>query len=112
MSSLARLIETTLAIEEVAPSGSGNSSTIDLNWADKFSVQVVATVGDSIAQLKGSNDGVTWRQIGSDAPIAEGESCMFEQPNVAYRYAHITLVNDDAVDVSADCLVLVIGDSI
>lgn len=106
----ARIIEKTLAIEEVPTSESAPSDAVDLNGADKFSIQVVATVGDSIAHLEGSNDGENWTEIDDEA-VAEGASVMFEQPDCDYRYARINLENDDAVDVSADCLVLVIGDA-
>ncbi len=111
MSSLARLIETTIEIAEVAPAASSSTEAISLDQADKFSIQVVATIGDSIAHFEGSDDGDNWTEIDNDS-VAEGDSVMFEQPNVSYRWARITLENDDAVDVSADCLVLVIGDSI
>jgi hypothetical protein len=109
VSSLARLIEKTIEIAEVATTSS--TDAISLDQAEKFSIQVEATVGDSIAHLEGSNDGENWDEIDSFS-IAEGESDMFEGPNVSYRWARITLENDDIVDVSASCLVLVIGDSI
>ena len=105
----ARLIEQTEQLLEVATTDS--IPAVDLNLASKYSIQVVATVGDSIAHLEGSNDGINWTEI-DDASIAEGANHIFEQPNVAYRYGRITLENDDSVDVSADCLILVIGDSI
>jgi hypothetical protein len=108
MSSLARIIEKSLPFEEVATEAS--SESIDLNGADKFSIQVIATVGDSIAHLEGSNNDEDWTEVDSGS-IAEAASIMFEQEDVAYRYARITLENDDSVDVSANCLVLVIGDA-
>lgn len=106
----ARIIEETIQILEVATSESASTDAISLNGAEKFSIQVVATVGDSIAHLEGSNDGTNWTEI-DNFSIAEGESDMFEQADSDYRWARITLENDDAVDVSADCLVLVIGDA-
>lgn len=109
MARFARLIETNLPLEEVAASES--TEAFSLTEADKFSVQVVATVGDSIAHLEGSNDGDNWTEIDSES-IAEGDSHVFEQPNVDYRWGRITLENDDIVDVSADNFVLVIGDAI
>lgn len=105
----ARIIETTLQIIEVPTSESASTDAIDLNGAEKFSIQVLATVGDSIAHLEGSNDGENWTEI-DDFSIAEDESDMFEQADSDFRWARITLENDDAVDVSADCFVLVIGD--
>lgn len=104
----ARIIEkdalSTVATSESIPS-------VDLNKASKFSIQVVAVVGDCIAHLEGSNDNVTFTELDSGS-VAEGASVMFEQPNCAYRYARITIENDDVVDVSADSVILVMGDSI
>lgn len=109
MSSLARLIETTLSVAEVTASES--TTAVDLNGADKFSCQVVATVGDCIANLEASNNGEDWTEL-QDESIAEGATFIFEQPNVSYRYARITIEKDDVVDVSADNHFLVIGDAI
>jgi len=109
MSSLARIVETDLPLADV--SAEEATDAVDLNGADKFSVQVVATVGDSIAHLEGSNNEDDWTEIDSES-IAEGASHVFEQPNVAYRWARILLENDDMVDVSASNLFLVIGDPI
>jgi hypothetical protein len=106
----ARLIEKTIQILAVPTSGSSSTTAVDLNGADKFSIQVVATVGDSIAHLEGSNDGSNWTEV-DNVSIAAGASDIFEQADVDYRWARITLENDDVVDVSADCLVLVIGDA-
>lgn len=111
MNRFSRLIETNLQILEVPTSESASTDAISLNGANKFSIQVVATVGDSVANLEGSNDGVNWTEI-QDESIAEGYSYIFEQPNVAYRWARVTLANDDAVEVSADNYVLVIGDAL
>lgn len=108
-SQFARLIERTIALQEVETSES--TEAIDLAGADKFSIQVVATVGDSIAHLECSNNGINFVEV-DDQSIAEGASHIFEQPDVAYRYARITLENDDSVDVSANNLVLVIGDAV
>lgn len=105
----ARLVEKTVSLVEVATTES--TPAIDLNGADKYSVQVVAVALDSIAHLEGSNDGENWTEI-DDQSVAEGESYLFEQPNVDYRYARVTIENDDSGDVSADCLFLVIGDAI
>lgn len=104
-----RIIEETIQVLEVPTSESASTDAISLNGAEKFSIQVLATVGDSIAHLEASNDGINWTEI-DDVSIAEGASDMFEQPDCDYRWARITLENDDAVDVSADCFVLVIGD--
>lgn len=115
MSSLARIIETTLSVLEV--SDQDPTEAVSLNGADKYSVQVSARVGDSIAHLEGSNTSAAsavdadWTEIAS-ASIAEGASHMFEQPNVAYRWARVSIENDDSGDVSADCLFLVIGDAV
>ncbi len=114
MSSLARLVETTLTFTDVAVSEA--SSAIDLNGSDKFSIEVTATTGDSIAHLEVSNtsaasaDDADWTEI-DDESIAEDASAIFERPNSSYRWARIVLENDDMVDVSADCRVLVIGDA-
>ncbi len=107
----ARLIEKNYPIEAVATSNSGSTDAVSLSGADKFSIQVVATIGASIAHLEGSNDGETWAEIDSQS-LAEGASHIFEQPNVDYRWARITLENNDSVDVSADNFVLVIGDAV
>jgi hypothetical protein len=112
----ARLIEKTISVEEVPTSESASTEKISLNGANKFSIQVVATIGDSIAHLEGSNveqpsSDVDWTEIDNES-IAEGANHIFEQPNVSYRWARITIENDDAVDVSADCVVLVIGDAL
>jgi len=109
MSSLARIIETTLSVAEVNTTES--TDAVYLNWADKFSVQVVATVGACIANLEASNNGTDWVEI-SDESIAESASFIFEVPNVSYLYSRVTIAKDDVVDVSADCKYLVIGDSI
>ncbi len=115
MSSLARLVETTLTLTDVAASEA--TEAIDLNGADKFSIEVTATTGDSIAHLEVSNtsaassDDADWTEI-DDESIAEGESAMFEQPNSPFRWARVVIENDDAVEVSADCLVLVTGDAV
>lgn len=106
----ARIIEETISVLEVPTSESASTEAIDLNGAEKFSIQVLATVGDSIAHLEASNDQVNWTEI-DDFSIAEGASDMFEQPDCDYRWARITVENDDAVDVSAECFVLVIGDA-
>ncbi len=114
-SRFARLIETNLPLAEVAATSS--TEAVSLNGADKFSVQVVATVGDSIAHLEGSNsiypptDDTEWTEI-DDATIAEGATHIFEQPNVAYRWARITSENNDTGDVSSDNFFLVLGDAI
>lgn len=109
MSSLARIIEKTVLLEEVSTTESTES--FDLNGADKFSIQVQATVGDSISHLESSNDGETWTEE-DDASIAEGDGYMFEVPNVSYRYVRLTLEKDDSVDVSASISILVEGDAI
>jgi Tol biopolymer transport system component len=114
-SQYARLVEETILVETV--SATSYTDAIDLNGADKFSVEVTATVGDSIASLEGSNsieppdDDTVWTEIDSFS-IAEGESDMFNQPNVAYRWARVAIENDDIVDVDASCEVLVIGPAI
>ena len=105
----ARLIEKTVSLVDVATTES--TAAVDLNGADKYSVQVVAVALDSIAHLEGSNNGTNWTEI-DDQSIAEGDSYLFEQPNVDYRYARVTIENDDISDVSADCLFLVIGDAV
>ncbi len=110
MSSLARLIETEILITDVPTSESLSTEAISLNWADKFSIQVTATAGDSIAHLEVSNNGEDWTDIDSFS-IAEDESDMFEVASPDYRWARITLENDDVDVVSASCLVLVIGDA-
>jgi hypothetical protein len=105
----ARIIEKTISVEEVATSSSDVTGAIDLNGAEKFSIQVVATVGDCIANLQGSNDGSNWTELDTTS-IAEGASDMFEQADCDYRWAQVEIENNDVVDVSADCVVLVIGD--
>lgn len=105
----ARLIEQTISLVDVATTES--TATIDLDQADKYSVQVTATALASIAHFEASNDGTNWTEL-DDASLAEDETTVFEQPNVAYRYARVTLENDDMDDVSADCLFLVIGDAV
>lgn len=115
MSSLARLVEETLTLTDVAVSEA--TEAVDLNGADKFSIEVTATTGDSIAHLEVSNtsavsdDDADWTEIDS-ASIAEDASHIFEQPYSSYRWARIVLENDDMVDVSADCRVLVLGDAV
>lgn len=103
----ARIIEQTLSLAEVATTDS--TAAVSLNGASKFSIQVNATVGDSIAHFEVSNDGETWTELG-DASIAEGAADMLERADSDYRWARVTIENDDVVDVSADCLFLVIGD--
>lgn len=117
MSSLARLVETTLSLAEVATTDA--TEKVSLDQADKYSVEVTATVGDSIAHLQGSNvqepgtaaDSLDWTELDSDS-IAEDASTIFEVPDASYRWTRIMLENDDIVDVSADCLFLVIGDAV
>lgn len=105
----ARLIEQTVSLVEVATTEP--TPAIDLNGADKYSVQVTAVALASIAHFEASNNGVNWTEV-DDTSLAEGESVIFEQENVDYRYARVTIENDDISDVSADCLFLVIGDAV
>ena len=105
----ARLIEKTISLVDVATEES--TDAIDLDQADKYSVQVTATALDSIAHFEASNDGTNWTEL-DDVSLAEGDTTVFEQPNVDYRYARVTIENDDMDDVSADCLFLVIGDAV
>lgn len=106
----ARIIEETISILAVPTSDVSSTDPIDLNGAEKFSIQVLATIGDSIAHLEVSNDKVNWTEV-DNFSIAEGASDIFEQADSDCRWARITLENDDVVDVSADCFVLVIGDA-
>lgn len=114
MSSLARIIEKTQSFLEVAASEAG--APISLAGAEKYSIQVEATVGDSIFHLEVSNSiGMPvsddeWTEK-DDATVAEGASAMFEVPQSTTRWARIVVENNDAVDVSAQCLILVIGDA-
>ncbi len=103
-----RIIETTLAV--LSPDGeTASTDPIDLNGAEKFSVQVVALDGDLVAHLEGSNDQINWTEI-DNVSIASGASDMFEQPDVDYRWARMSIENNDVADLNANCLVLVIGD--
>ncbi len=107
----ARLIEKNVPIEAVATSDSGSTDGISLTGADKYSVQVTATIGASIAHLEGSNDNENWTEVDSKS-LAAAATHVFEQPNVAYRWARIRLENNDVVDVSSDNYFLVIGDAV
>lgn len=114
MSSLARLVETTLTLTDVVTSEA--TDAVSLDQADKFSCEVTATTGDSIAHFQGSNVQVPstdadWTDM-DEQSIAEDASFMFEQTFVSYRWARVLLENDDIVDVSADCRFLVIGDAV
>ncbi len=109
MSSLARLIEAPGLLQLVDTTQS--TDPISLEGADKFSIQVTAIVGNSIAHLEGSNDGVTWTEV-DNFTINEGQSDIFEQPNCSYLEARITLENNDIADVAAELLILVIGDAL
>lgn len=103
-----RIIEETLSV--LSPVGETVSTDpIDLNGAEKFSIQVVALDGDLVAHFEGSNDQTNWTEI-DNVSIASGASDMFEQDNADYRWARVSIENDDIADLNADCLVLVIGD--
>ncbi len=104
-----RIIEETIEVLDVATSASASTAAIDLNWAEKFSIQVLATSGASVAHLEASNNKSNWTEI-DNFSLAEGASNMFEQPDSDYRWARITIENNDVAPVSADCFVLVIGD--
>ncbi len=111
----ARIVETTITFTDVVTEDS--SAVIDLNKADRFSIEVTADTGDSIATLEASNsiyppdDNTVWTDMDA-VSVAEGASDFFEVPDVSYRWVRVTLTNDDIVDVSATCLVLVIGSPI
>lgn len=106
----ARIVESTINILSVATSSSSVTSAIDLNKANKFSIQVLSTVGASVATLQGSNDQTNWTTVDSFS-LSAAATNIFNQPDCGYRWARISLANNDAVPISAKCFVLVIGDS-
>ncbi len=115
MSSLARIIEENLPLEDV--STTSYTDAVDLNGADKFSVQIIVVDGDAVAHLEGCNssyppnDDTVWTEIDSQS-VGADDNYIFEQPNVAYRWARIGLEKDDVTNPSSDNLFLVIGDAI
>eukprot|EP00919_Chromeraceae_sp_WS-2016_P053631 GHVR01127324.1.p1 GENE.GHVR01127324.1~~GHVR01127324.1.p1 ORF type:complete len:118 (-),score=7.64 GHVR01127324.1:245-598(-) len=117
MSSLARIIETNLALDSIATSDSGSTDPVSLDGADKYSVEITAIDGDIVAHLEASNSVATpdsdtvWTEIDS-VDIAADASDMFEVSDASYRWVRITIENDDVSDVGADNRFLVIGDAV
>ncbi len=104
----ARVTETTI-IATSDDSGFGEpSSSVELEKADKYSIQVIATDGNNYVDIEGSNDNITFTYI-DEKQTADGESVMFEQPDVAYRYMRLRLYKDQDDPVTATGLLLVIG---
>lgn len=81
---------------------------IDLAGANRFSIQVIATVGSSIANLEVSSNSTNWTQIDSFS-LSSGQTNIFVRTSCDYRYARVTIENNDVISVSARCLVLAIG---
>jgi len=108
--SLARIIEVTIPLAAIPALGSSSTSSIDLNGADKFSVEIVSVLGLVEAFLEGSNNGVNWTVVDT-IEVPDGVSRILMQSNSSYRYARVRLTNDDITDADANCLFLVIGDA-
>ncbi len=113
----ARIIETTFDVTDDGQEFGTWSEPIDLfgasGKADKFSVLVTATDGTSyidlsVSNVGGDNQNDWYDLIDLELHLTEGQSGIFEQPNVAYRYFRIRNYTDTNPS-TITCQALVVG---